>query len=180
MGRVEYGRTQKKKKRKSPGVRKTHTGVFVCGSRKRERPVLFGSRGTVPSPCEMFDDEKGGEEEKEGEGNRKPLNPDQAENAGQQEGDKGNRSDRDGIGQLCFHMVEVIASCTGRGHDGGIRDRGAVVSADRTGKAGGNADKEQRAVDKDGNHDGDEDTEGPPGSTGSEGKQTGDEKDNGG
>ena len=62
------------------------------------------------------------------------------------EAHKAHGCDRDCIGQLRGHMVEMLALRTGGGHDGRVGDGGAVVAAHSACAAGGDADDEQRAV----------------------------------
>ena len=67
------------------------------------------------------------------------------------------------------------------GHDGGVRDGGAVVAADGAGHAGGDADDGQGVVHGEHVlHDGDEDAEGAPAGAGGEGQQAADDKDDDG
>ena len=75
-------------------------------------------------------------------------------------------------------MLDVVAVCTGRGHDGRVGDGGAVVAADSAGKACGDTDHKQvGSVSKDGQHDGDQDAEGAPAGAGGESQTDRDEED---
>ena len=87
-------------------------------------------------------------------------------------------------------MVDMVALTTGGSHDGGVGNGGAVVTADSAGQAGTDGDHQHlrhgsltgSVVDGGINldHDGDEDTEGAPGSTGSEGQTHTDQEDDSG
>ena len=78
-------------------------------------------------------------------------------------------------------MGHMVALSAGGGHDGGIRDRGAVVPEHGAGKAGGDADNEQGAVGGENiGDDGDENAEGAPACAGGEAEQTGHKEDDGG
>ena len=101
--------------------------------------------------------------------------------AGQQEGQEGNDCHSSCIGQLSCHMLHVIAPGSGGRHNGGIRNRRAVVAADSTGKAGRDAHKEQGAgFRENAGDDGDQDSEGAPGGAGGKGQAAGHDKDDGG
>ena len=102
---------------------------------------------------------------------------------------KGNSGSGHSVGQLSLNVVQVVALATGRSHDGGIGDGGAVVAADGTGHTSGNQDGTDGLIagleantdfGESSNDDGDQDTESTPGSTGSEGHDTGDDEDDGG
>ena len=70
-------------------------------------------------------------------------------------------------------MVDMVTLGTGGGHDGGVGDGGAVVSAHRAGHTGGDADDGQRVVH--GKYvldNGDQDAEGTPAGAGGKGQQT--------
>lgn len=54
--------------------------------------------------------------------------------------------DGDGVRQLSADMVEVVGLCAGRCHNSSVGNGGAVIAADRTGTAGGDADDEELAV----------------------------------
>ena len=75
-------------------------------------------------------------------------------------------------------MLNVVAVCTGRGHDGRVRNGGAVVAADSAGKARRDTDHEQvGSVSKDGEYNGDQDAEGAPAGAGGESQTDRDEED---
>ena len=77
-------------------------------------------------------------------------------------------------------MVDVVALCARGGHDGGVRDGGAVVAADSPCQAGGHADHADGAARReDAEHDGDQDPEGSPGGAGGEGDGAGHKEDDG-
>ena len=79
--------------------------------------------------------------------------------AGRHIGQEGDDGAGDGVGQLGGNMVHMVALSTGRGHDGGIGDGGAVVTAHRAGHAGGDTDDAQRVLQgEDGHGDGDQET----------------------
>ena len=75
-------------------------------------------------------------------------------------------------------MIQLDTLGAGRRLDRGIRTRGAVVAANRTGHAGGDGDDHQLMVNtlEAGNHDGDQDTESTPGCTGRECQETADQE----
>ena len=96
----------------------------------------------------------------------------------QQEADKGDDRDGDCVGQLGLDVLDVVAVCAGRGHDGRVGDGGAVVAADSAGQACGDADHQQRIADlEDGQNNGDQDAEGAPACAGRESEQAGNDED---
>ena len=78
-------------------------------------------------------------------------------------------------------MIQMDTLGAGRRHDRGIRNRGAVVAANRTGHAGGDGDDHQLMVNslEAGNHDGDQDTEGTPGRAGGKSQEHRNQEDDG-
>lgn len=94
------------------------------------------------------------------------TDPDVLYQSGNDEHDKRDRRDRDGVRHLRGYVVEVVALTARGGHDGRIRDGGAVVAADRARKTRGHTDDEQlRARGEDGGNDWNENTERTPGCT---------------
>ena len=79
-------------------------------------------------------------------------------------------------------MVNVVALGAGAGHDRGVRDRRAVVTADGAGHAGTHRDDHQLRVGllEAGDNDRDQDAEGAPGSPGCKGKTDCDQEDDAG
>ena len=81
-------------------------------------------------------------------------------------------------------MVDVVALCAGRGHDGRVGDRGNVIAADRACQDGGDRDDHHLLVCRleHGNHDGNQDGERAPAGAGRERdkdrNQEDDERDN--
>ena len=77
-------------------------------------------------------------------------------------------------------MADVLDLRAGRCHDGGVGNRRAVVAADSTCEARGNADDEKFAVSReDGRDDRNQDPESAPGGAGCKGKDDRNHKDNG-
>ena len=62
--------------------------------------------------------------------------------------DKADGCRNDGIGKLRGNVRHMIALSAGRGHDGGIGNRGAVVAADRACHTGGDADDTERIAER--------------------------------
>ena len=63
--------------------------------------------------------------------------------AGQDEADESNTGNSQGVGHLGEHMVQVEAVGTGRSHDGGIGDGGAVVAHNAAGAGSSQTDGAQ-------------------------------------
>ena len=127
-----------------------------------------------------LDDQQGGHHQHRGDDEADDHVLDQA---GQNEADKGDASHGQRIGDLGEHMVQVVAVGTGRSHDGGIRDGGAVVAHNAAGAGRRQTDGAQHRLlivveylDHDGGHDAD----GAPGGTGGEADGRADDEDHGG
>ena len=87
------------------------------------------------------------------------------------------------IGDLGEHMVQVVAVGTGRSHDGGIGDGGAVVAHNAAGAGRRQTDGAQHRlliVVEHLDHDGGHDADGAPGGTGGEADGRTDDEDHGG
>ena len=102
---------------------------------------------------------------------------------GQNEADEGHTGQSQSIGDLGEHVVQVVAVRTGRSHDGGIGDGGAVVAHNAAGAGSRQTDGAQdglgvivKHLDNDGSHDAD----GAPGGTGGEADGSTDDEDHSG
>ena len=126
------------------------------------------------------DDQQGGDHQRRRDDEADDHVLDQA---GQDEADEGNAGHGQRIGDLGEHMVQVIAVCAGRSHDGGVGDGGAVVAHNAAGAGRRQTDGAQDGVGVEVehlDHDGGHDADGAPGGTGGEADGRADDEDHGG
>ena len=106
------------------------------------------------------------------------ADPDILNETGDEEHHEGNSCNGKCIGDLGGNVSEVVALRACGGHDGGIGNGGAVVTANSTCETCGHTDDEELAAfGEDGNDDRNENTEGTPRSTGRECKEASNDED---
>ena len=105
------------------------------------------------------DEERGDHEDNADDEANNPI----LHEAGDDEAHERDDRHREHVGQLRLHVDYVVHVRAGRGHDRRIRNGRAVIAADRTSQAGGDADGEQLGLGRENRHDDrDEDAESTP------------------
>ena len=160
--------------RKNAGERR----IRSCIAKTRIHLLSPGSETAEIAAAASFNQEQEQKQnqQSEGQGDQSALGK-----AGHKVTHKRDQRGSGGVGQLGGHMVHMIALRPGRGHNGSVRDRGAVVSADRSRHAGGNGDDHHPVVGvlEGLYYNGDQNTEGSPGGAGGKRQQAADQEDNG-